>query len=123
MAYLARLIHRCAVHRGTVTLDDLRQTRTAYAVVTGLTAVECFLVEGDASAVQRTFGRDTRAVAMLHLPPLTDVRPNLDAVNGMPDKVVVTDQNGRSTTWFVLDTVNPGGMMRGMIASLTRGSS
>lgn len=122
MAYLRRLLHRAAIKRQTITVNDQRQRVASYATVDGMGAVPCLMMAGDAAQLIQDFGPDLNCDASVLFPRNTVLYPNPAAPDAKGDRLDITDENGVVSKWLVLKTRDPASARGLIVAAVARAS-
>lgn len=104
-------------------MNETSEFAGTYAVVSGMSAVPCLLVEGSGRVLQELFGREFVADAVAYFKADVVLLPHAASSSGKSDKVVITEKNGRVTTWLVVGFRSNANKNRGSTAALTKWSS
>lgn len=120
MPYIASLIHAAAVYRPTVDRSStgVRQASYGDSPVEGMSAVPCRLVVGETDRIERIFGADLNAGGLVYFAGGTDIRPNDLQPDAKNDLLTITDELGNVTNWLVLNTKDPAGMHKMLVAAV-----
>lgn len=120
MSYSRRLIHRCNLFRPTTSQDDTGAPKATMPGSPTAADVPCLLVPADAKRVAQMFGADIQCDAFVLFAGGADVRPSAHRSDGLNDKLVVTDEMGRSSSWMVLASRDAGAARRQIIAAVRK---
>lgn len=115
MSFRGRLVDSANVFHGEITVDsETKQRVSGYPDEASIAAVDCLLIAGFPETAQRIFGRELDADAVIYFPGGTDIRPKPESGSGQGDRIDVTQQNGATSSWFVLAANDPGTFNRGV---------
>ena len=123
MAYLRRLIHRAAVSRPGITQTASGVRKEALAAVSGMESVPCLLHPKPSKRITREFGADIQYEAIAMFKAGTDIRPKLGSTDGKNDRLVITDEDGATSSWLVVASLDSASARKLLVAFLKRSAT
>ncbi len=119
MSYFGHLQHIATVERSSGTSrDESGKIVPNYQPVTTLTAIPCRLNEGVMKTELEAFGREVEADALVYFEPDTDIRPRPSDASPSLDKLIITDENSKVSTWLVMQALDPSSRRRLIVAAV-----
>ena len=121
MSYVGRLTDSCVIKRAAAQLNELYQP--VLGTPADVATVDCRLVVGAPTVVQRLFGADFQADGVVYFDSASDIRPTAVSQDAKGDLLTITQRlSGAVSSWWVVAAADAAQRGRGVVAAVRRWS-